>query len=590
MIGADKSRGPAHASRRRQPAATVLAAAAAAGNTGSQRQALLRLLRSAREAGSSGRHHHGLQAAETALQLAGEHGFEHLRSEALALLALHRFRLGQLADAIPPGLEAASLLERPADTAARAEVLCTVAMACNELGLAHDGLKYALEALSAARLCQQPLMLSWALNRAGLCTFSAVGDLEQSVALLQQARELAVQHGHLIALFSAINNLGSSYRTAGQLAQSLAQAGAAALLAQSLDYFQQAATLATTTDNPHLQATAIINLAEILTDLARYDEALAELAQGRGLARGGDFTALQHRADLAEAIILHRTGQLSAAIAVLQRVLALPGEQIEYEMRVLAHEALYRVYKDGGQFEPALRQLERLRQLEQSLADKRSSTQGWAIRKELEITSARLETERERLKAEHERLRAVRLEAEKSVAEARMSELEQAVLVDALTGVGNRRCLDREGPERLAQLQGGFDGMAVVVLDLDYFKSINDRFGHAIGDDTLRKVAQLVVLHTRSVDLVVRYGGEEFVLLLMETSQEAAVATCERLRLALMDYDWSTLHPLLHVTTSLGMAWQNQPQDWQAVLRAADLALYQAKHKGRNRLEVAPAL
>ena len=222
MIGADKSRDPAHASRRRQPAASVLAAAAAAGNTGSQRQALLRLLRTAREAGSSGRHHHGLQAAETALQLAGEHGFEHLRSEALALLALHRFRLGQLADAIPPGLEAASLLERPADAAARAEVLCTVAMACNELGLAHDGLKYALEALSAARLCQQPLMLSWALNRAGLCTFSAVGDLEQSVALLQQARELAAQHGHLIALFSAINNLGSSYRTAGQLAQSLA--------------------------------------------------------------------------------------------------------------------------------------------------------------------------------------------------------------------------------------------------------------------------------------------------------------------------------------------------------------------------------
>lgn len=552
-----------------------------------QRQHLLRLLRRAREACRNGRHHQGREAAQAALQLADARQFPRHRTEALSLLSLHLFRLGHLADAIPCGLEAATRLDYVKDAAARAEVLCTVAMACNELGLGHDGLKYALEALAAARISNDPLMLSWALNRAGMCTFSAVGDLEQSVALLQQAQALAQQQAHEIALFSAVNNIGSNYRTAGQRARALGQPAAATLLAQALDYFQQAVQLSETSDNTHLKASAVINLGEIFTDLGRYDEALHSLAQGRRLARRGLFVALERRADLVEAIILHRSGQLTQAIAVLERLLALPEAEIEYEMMVLTHEELYRVFKSAGHFEQALHQLERLRHLEQTLSDKRSSTQGWAIRKELEITSAQLETERERLNTEHERLRAARLEAEKLAAEARMSELEQAVLVDALTGVGNRRALDIEGPRRLAALHGQFDGMAVVVLDLDYFKSINDRFGHGVGDDTLRKVAQLMVLHTRSSDLVVRYGGEEFVLLLMETTADGAVATCERLRLALMDYDWSTLHPLLHVTASLGMVWYCQPQPWEPALRSADLALYRAKHNGRNRLETA---
>lgn len=558
--------------------------------TGEQRQQVLRLLRRSREACRKGRHHQGREAAEAALQLADGRRYPRQRIEALSLLSLHLCRLGHLADAIPCGLEAASQLDYIKDAAARAEVLCTVAMACNDLGLGHDGLKYALEALAAARISNDPLMLSWALNRAGICTFSAVGDLEQSVALLEQARVLAAQQVQPVALFSAVNNIGANYRTAGQRARAQGLPDAAVLLQRSLNYFQQAVALSELSDNGHLKASAAINLAEILTDLTRHDEALLHLALGRHLALRGQFVSLARRADLVEAIILHRTGQLVAATTLLNRLLALPVEQIEYEMVVQAHEELYRVLKDAGHFELALLQLERLRGLEQSLADKRSSTQGWAIRKELEITSAQLETERERLNTERERLRSARLEAEKHAAEARMSELELAVMVDALTGVGNRRRLDREGPLRMETLSGGSDGMAVVVLDLDYFKTVNDRFGHGVGDDTLCKVAQLIVWHTRASDLVVRYGGEEFVLLLMETTQQGAVATCERLRLALMEYDWRALHPHLSVTTSLGMLWLNTPQDWSEALRAADLALYQAKRNGRNRLQLAAAL
>ncbi|MEQ6289913.1 diguanylate cyclase [Vogesella sp. GCM10023246] len=543
-------------------------------------------LRQARRARLSGEHHLGRQAAAAALALCGQPRFRRQRDEALQLLALHSLRLGRLTDAVQYGLEAASGLDFVSQAAARADVLCTVAMACNEMGLGQDALKYALEALGAARISNEPELLSWALNRAGIATFSALGDLQQSVSLLQQAEIQARLAADDVACFSALTNLGVTYRAAG-LQQELLGNGAEArrlfLLARA--QFMQAEQLAVSGNNLHSLATAYINLAEIHTNLGDFAAGQTALAQTRSLAQQGHFTHIQRNVDLAEATLLHHSGQHQAAATVLRALLA-QAELLEFDMKVLVHEGLYRLYKDIGEFQLALAELEALRRIEQELATQRSSTQGWAIRKELEITSAQLAAERERLQAERERLRAARLEAEKAVADARMNELEQAALVDALTGVGNRRLLDLEGPARLARLGSEDGGLAVVVLDLDHFKNINDRFGHAVGDEALKKVAQLITLRTRSSDLVTRYGGEEFVLLLADSVVESVLVCCERLRLAIMEYSWQEVHPLLHVTASFGLHWCDSPQSWDEALRAADIALYRAKRNGRNRLQL----
>ncbi|WP_157725028.1 diguanylate cyclase [Vogesella sp. LIG4] len=543
-------------------------------------------LRQARQARKSGQHHLGRLAAANALALCKTPQHQQQRNEALLLLALHLLRMGHLTEAVQYGLEAAAGLDFVGQAGARADVLCTVAMACNEMGLGQDALKYALEALSAARIDGDPLLLSWALNRAGLATFSALGDLEQSVSLLQQADQQARQAGDDVACFSALTNLGVNYRAAGLQQEVLGNHDEARrLFLLARQQFVQAEALATSGSNLHSLTTSYINLAEIDINLGDLATATSALARARGLAEQGHFTHMQRNADLAEAALLHHSGEHEAAAKALRNLLA-QGELIEFDMVVLAHEGLYRLYKDTGQFQLALAELEELRRIEKALTNQRSSTQGWAIRKELEITSAQLSAERERLQAERERLRAARLEAEKALADARMNELEQAALFDPLTGVANRRSLDLEGPARLARLGTEAGGLAVVVLDLDHFKSINDRFGHAIGDEALKKVAQLVTLRTRSSDLVARYGGEEFVLLLQEDMVESALACCERLRLAIMEYSWQDVHPLLHVTASFGLHWCEQPQGWDEALRAADLALYGAKHNGRNRLQM----
>ncbi|WP_174873015.1 GGDEF domain-containing protein [Vogesella oryzae] len=544
------------------------------------------LLRQARRARQNGEHHLGCQAAADALALCSLPRFRRQRDEALVLLALHSLRLGRLTDAVQYGLEAASVLDFVNDAAIRADVLCTVSMACNEMGLGQDALKYALEALGGARLCDDPLLLSWALNRAGLASFSALGDLEQCVGLLQQAESQARLAADDVACFSALTNLGVTYRAAGLQQEVLGNGDEAQrlfLLART--QFELAEQLARSGNNLHSLATASINLAEIHTNLGNFADSKAALARAQTLAEEGHFTHIRRNVDLAEATLLHHCGQHQAAAAALHALLA-QNDVLEFDMKVLAHESLYRLYKECGEFQQALVELEALRRIEQELANQRSSTQGWAIRKELEITSAQLATERERLQAERERLRAARLEAEKAVADARMNELEKAALVDPLTGVGNRRLLDLEGPARLARLGSEGGGLAVVVLDLDHFKSINDRFGHAVGDETLTKVAQLITLRTRSSDLVTRYGGEEFVLLLADTTVESVLVCCERLRLAIMDYSWQEVHPLLHVTASFGLHWCDSPQSWDEALRAADVALYRAKRNGRNRLQL----
>jgi diguanylate cyclase (GGDEF)-like protein len=545
-------------------------------------------LRRSRQCQDSGQHQLGVQAAEAALQdcLLPPHLPQW--QQAMSLLAQHQFRMGHFADAVRSGLEVAATLDFGREAAQRAEVLCVVAIACNELGLMQDGLKYALEALAAARTSDEPVQMITALNRAGVCTYGALGDLEQGEQLLRQAAEKAQAAGERVSLFAALNNIGTLYSSEGRKRLKLGKAAEAhGLLRYALSCYDEAWLSVAHLGNRHQWAMLQTNLAEAYVDLGEFELAVQALAELRRILAGSDFHSLQRNADLIEATLLQRTGRIGEAVTALQNMLALPGNMIEFDMRYFAQEELYQLYKTTGQFALALAQLEALRHAEQEQSLQRSSTQGWAIRKELEITAAQLVAERERLQAERERLRTAQLEAEKVVTQARVSELEQAVLIDPLTGAGNRRRLDSEGPARLAALDGQQHGMAIVVMDLDHFKSINDRFGHAVGDEVLKKVAQIIALRTRSGDLTVRYGGEEFVLLLMDQSQDSALACCERLRLAILDYSWHEVHPLLHVTASFGVQWCHAPQPWTQALRQADLALYQAKRFGRNRLQLA---
>src|SRR5205085_11210812 len=125
--------------------------------------------------------------------------------------------------------------------------------------------------------------------------------------------------------------------------------------------------------------------------------------------------------------------------------------------------------------------------------------------------------------------------------------------------------------------------------DLDHFKQVNDRFGHAVGDDVLRAVARILLDNTRTGDLLARMGGEEFLVLFVGTSLATASDICERLRQAVETFDWNRVATGLSLTISIGLCDAVASADMRALLERADASLYAAKRGGRNRVEVSAA-
>lgn len=167
-------------------------------------------------------------------------------------------------------------------------------------------------------------------------------------------------------------------------------------------------------------------------------------------------------------------------------------------------------------------------------------------------------------------------------------ELQVVAATDYLTGLANRRTLDERGGELVARARQRRRGLAAVVIDLDGFKGVNDTYGHAAGDKVLVHAANHLRRAARRHDVVVRSGGEEFVLLLDDVDAPAATAIAERIRVAIGAEPCVFDATAIPVTVSAGVAvFRPDDPDFEAVIRRADRALYRAKSSGRDRVEVA---
>ena len=165
-------------------------------------------------------------------------------------------------------------------------------------------------------------------------------------------------------------------------------------------------------------------------------------------------------------------------------------------------------------------------------------------------------------------------------------ELQHLAAHDALTGAFNRRSLGDEAERLLARCSRVGEILTVMMIDVDHFKSINDRFGHAAGDEVLRRLAALVRETIRVGDYFARYGGEEFCILLPNTSEAQSGVLAERLRLRYSELDLHFGGNLLQSTISIGVAdSRHAGTNFSGLFAAADEALYRAKQDGRNRVE-----
>lgn len=166
----------------------------------------------------------------------------------------------------------------------------------------------------------------------------------------------------------------------------------------------------------------------------------------------------------------------------------------------------------------------------------------------------------------------------------RERELHEQAIRDGLTGLYNRRYLDATLPRELARVRRDGEALAVIMADLDFFKRVNDTYGHDVGDEVLRRLAECLMQNAREGDIPCRYGGEEFVLVMPGLDADAAAERTETLRRAVEDMQIDCSGHTIKVTISIGIAlFPVHSEDADTLVKHADQALYAAKRSGRNR-------
>lgn len=164
----------------------------------------------------------------------------------------------------------------------------------------------------------------------------------------------------------------------------------------------------------------------------------------------------------------------------------------------------------------------------------------------------------------------------------------QLSMVDGLTGLHNRSWLNTQLPGIVDNARLTGHDLSIIMVDMDHFKKFNDQHGHVMGDTALQTAAKVIGAGLRPSDFAARYGGEEMIVILPNTSKESAMIVaeriCERLRMAQVFEDDDL--PLPHITASLGLATLHEGQDGQEVIVSADAALYRAKERGRNQVSL----
>jgi diguanylate cyclase (GGDEF)-like protein len=162
----------------------------------------------------------------------------------------------------------------------------------------------------------------------------------------------------------------------------------------------------------------------------------------------------------------------------------------------------------------------------------------------------------------------------------------QLAYIDGLTGIFNRRFFELRIGEEIERAKRFDSGMAIIIIDIDHFKRLNDEFGHLLGDEVLRQVSSLFSQHLRKIDVVCRYGGEEFVVILSQTTADHALTVAEKLRKVVSEWQFPGVARPVYISAGVA-AFPEHGRERDELVKAADNALYTAKQSGRNRVRLA---
>lgn len=484
-------------------------------------------------------------------------------AEAGYLASMAAYRLGRWLVLRERAQQALPLLEQQGQVERQIEVSRWLTLGAVETGRFDLALRCAHDAYRLAQSTGNAASIGLSLVALGSC-IERLGDPWQAQRLMEEAHAAVKGVDDAYTHCVILNNLCASSIGIYYL---LRNTGAAEELRQVMEGAERHAREALTwsagfANNDFIASIIEGNLGETLVHCGQFDEAqrfldsaLARVAKSNNQARSWRI-----RYSLAElAIARGEHEQARDALDTLTTEMA-GSEQLNTLMRV--QDSLYRASRALGDEPRALRALEAYIALERTrvIAQLRGQSQ-------LFVTRVEAESARRELLAERNRAAQLEVDAQR----------------DALTGLFNRRYLETQGRALVEACAAEGRPLAVAIVDLDHFKEVNDTLGHLVGDRVLRYTAKLLSAGLRATDRILRYGGEEFVILLPDAPIANAREVCERLRAAVEAGDWQELGPGQRLTVSIGLA-ASPPYHVETLIAGADRALYQAKAEGRNRV------
>jgi len=459
----------------------------------------------------------------------------------------------------------------------------------NAIGAAHfftdrmdDAIRYLYQALETLRGGEQSAQHATVMSNLA-ATLMTVGDYAPARELAEAAlAELAHYNNPLLVLFArstlaeALVGVGDEARALEVTKQMLADAPPELRLAAQNHYMGIAA--------------------EVLARNGRVDEAARCAAAARAIYADfpGGFNEVH--ACWADAVVADARGDGKRALALLQ-IAAEAAERHRYlPDECKAFTRLAERHAEAGDFQSAYADSRKLLAAQTERLSHRASAKYYLLRVEHELEHARAERDRalaqrqetERMNAELERLNAD-LQHKMIQVEALQAQLAVEAVHDPLTQLFNRRYLDSVMPGLLAAAERRGAPLSLALVDLDHFKEVNDRHGHPAGDIVLREIGRVLPMSLRPSDIVCRYGGEEFCIVLPDAdgsgAETALASLAARLRDLRVEWQGRTLGGF---TFSAGVAVLGpHGRGFSDLLSAADRAMYDAKEAGRNRIFIA---
>lgn len=367
----------------------------------------------------------------------------------------------------------------------------------------------------------------------------------QALDYFQRALAILERNGSELDVLTALGNIGGALRRLERYDEALATNARIIALAEK-------------SDSKVRLADALTDTGQILIQQAHYDEAAPYLARAVDVSRANGLKRNEREAELQWVKLEEGKGDYRSALQHFYSQDALRSD-IFSEERARATAELQQKYEA----EKRERELQ-ARQLE--LAAQRNARNFFIAVSLLVLVIAI---------ANYGRYRAKRREAEL---------LDRLARTDALTGLSNRRSVMEALAREQRRVERGAPPFSVVLVDVDHFKQVNDRFGHDSGDAVLKQVAGSLRAAARDVDDAARWGGEEFLVLLPATAPDEAVAAAERMRVRVRELSIEANGQPLQVTASFGVSSLQAGEPFDACIRRADEALYKAKRDGRDRV------